>query len=221
MAEGSPLPDFAVFAPLMSLPLIFGTTLDVGARARSVPYAPMQSSSARWRAELGPLEAFKIGVAWQGNPRHRRDRERSFRLVQARDASPGFPESSFLDSRASTVSTSSARSRADLRCTSLAERLSDFMDIAAVMQSLDLVIAPDTAIVHLAGAIGVPVWVALPFAPDWRWLDDRSDSPWYPSMRLFRQQRWGDWDDVFERMADELPQLIAARKNRLDQPPAG
>ena len=81
-----------------------------------------------------------------------------------------------------------------------------------MMQSLDLVIAPDTSLAHLAGALGVPVWVALSFAPDWRWLEERTDSPWYPSMRLFRQKRWGDWDEVFEQMAAELPTLIEARE---------
>jgi len=82
-----------------------------------------------------------------------------------------------------------------------------FLDTAAVMNHLDLVVTSDTAIAHLAGALGVRVWVALSLAPDWRWMLDRQDSPWYPSMRLFRQSRLGQWSDVFERMADELRQL--------------
>ncbi len=88
--------------------------------------------------------------------------------------------------------------------TDLSGGLGDFMDTAAAVKNLDLVIAPDTAVAHLAGALGVPVWVALPFAPDWRWMSGRDDSPWYPTMKLFRQQRWGDWDDVFARMAGDL-----------------
>ena len=88
--------------------------------------------------------------------------------------------------------------------TDLGSRLDDMMDTAAVMKNLDLVIVVDSALAHLAGAVGVPVWVALPFAPDWRWLRGRDDSPWYPTMRLFRQRRWGDWDEVFERIAAEL-----------------
>jgi ADP-heptose:LPS heptosyltransferase len=88
--------------------------------------------------------------------------------------------------------------------TDLGGRMSDFVDIAAALQSLDLVIAPDTSLAHLAGALGVRVWLALAFAPDSRWLEGRSDSPWYPSMRLFRQKRRGDWEEVFERMAAEL-----------------
>ena len=83
------------------------------------------------------------------------------------------------------------------------------MDTAAVMQVADLVISSDTALPHLAGALGVPVWLALPFSPHWVWLLNREDSPWYPSMRLFRQRRWGDWDEVFERMAAELRQTPA------------
>jgi ADP-heptose:LPS heptosyltransferase len=78
------------------------------------------------------------------------------------------------------------------------------MDTAAAMENLDLMICVDSAVAHLAGALGVPAWVALPFSADWRWLTDRDDNPWYPSMRLFRQKRWGDWDEVFERIAGEL-----------------
>jgi hypothetical protein len=89
-----------------------------------------------------------------------------------------------------------------------------FMDTAAIMKKLDLVITSDTATAHLAGALGVRVWLALPFLPDWRWLLAREDSPWYPTMRLFRQPRWGDWPAVFERMAAELVRLVAhAQKN--------
>ena len=88
-----------------------------------------------------------------------------------------------------------------------------FVDSAAIMQGLDLIICSDTALPHLAGAVGVPVWLALPLVPDWRWLLVREDCPWYPSMRLFRQGPEDSWDDVFERMADELRQLVAWRQS--------
>jgi len=91
----------------------------------------------------------------------------------------------------------------------LDEAAGPFMDTAAVMRNLDLVITTDTAAAHLAGALGVPVWVALPFAPDWRWLADRADSPWYPTMRLFRQERPGDWQGVFARLAEALRERVA------------
>src|SRR5204862_5056207 len=86
-----------------------------------------------------------------------------------------------------------------------------FADAAAVMMNLDLVVTVDTAVAHLAGALGVPVWVALPFAPDWRWLLDREDSPWYPTMRLFRQKAWGNWAEVFVQIAATLRQQLAQR----------
>jgi hypothetical protein len=94
--------------------------------------------------------------------------------------------------------------------TDLGRHLDDFMDTAAVLKNLDLVISVDTAIAHLAGALGIPVWVALPFVPDWRWLMDREDSPWYPTMRLFRQTRPGQWEDVFQRIAEALQRRLAA-----------
>src|SRR5205823_2928892 len=94
--------------------------------------------------------------------------------------------------------------------TDLGSKLDGFQDTAAVLHSLDLVVTVDTALAHLAGGLGVPVWVALPFVPDWRWLLGREDSPWYPTMRLFRQREPGAWQDVFARMADALGQLVAA-----------
>jgi Tfp pilus assembly protein PilF len=202
VAEGDLLPEFAVYAPLMSLPLILGTTLStIPAR---VPYLATDAElNSRWRAETGPPGPFKIGVVWQGNPEYRQDRERSFRLAQLEGIAriPGVRLLSFqrvfgLEQLRET--------EGRLAVTDLGGRMSDFVDIAAALQSLDLVIAPDTSLAHLAGALGVRVWLALAFAPDSRWLEGRSDSPWYPSIRLFRQKRRGDWEEVFERMAAEL-----------------
>ena len=93
-------------------------------------------------------------------------------------------------------------------------RLDDFLDTAAVMSQLDLVITADTSVAHLAGALGIPVWVVLPYDSDWRWLSDREDSPWYPTMKLFRQRKWGDWDEVFNRINGELGAMIATRESR-------
>ena len=90
----------------------------------------------------------------------------------------------------------------------LADELVDFADTAALMSNLDLVITVDTAVAHLAGAMGLPVWVVLPLFPDWRWLLDRDDSPWYPSMRLFRQTAWGEWEGVFKRLTDALAKHV-------------
>ena len=99
----------------------------------------------------------------------------------------------------------------------LGSRLDDFMDTAAVMKNLDLVITCDTAVAHLAGALGAPVWVAIPLAPDWRWLLDRSDSPWYPTMRLFRQDRRGDWQGVFQRIEAALRQHMGGQAVRQNE----
>jgi hypothetical protein len=96
--------------------------------------------------------------------------------------------------------------------TELGSRLQDFVDTAAVMKNLDLVITSDSAPAHLAGALGVPVWVALSFVPDWRWLLDRSDSPWYPTMRLFRQREPGDWPGVFEEIAKALDERLRSSR---------
>src|SRR5262249_22161916 len=153
-----------------------------------------------WQRELAAFSReFRIGIAWQGNPKHRRDRHRSFRL--AKFAPVAWLKGVHLFSLQKGPGAEQIREVADrfpvtdLGCR-LDEHTAAFMDTAAVMKNLDLVISADTAIVHLAGALGVPVWVALPSAPDWRWLLGREDSPWYPTMRLFRQASPGDWDGV-------------------------
>jgi Tfp pilus assembly protein PilF len=206
VAEGSLLPDFAFYAPLMSLPGIFGTSL--ASIPAEVPYVTADAGLVdHWHRELGPSGGLRIGIAWQGNPRHQRDRQRSFRLAQleplARVAGVrlfslqkgfGTDQIAELDGR--------------FAVSDIGSRFGDFMDTAAVMRNLDLVISLDSSLAHLAGALGVPIWMAIPIAADWRWLTEREDSPWYPTMRLFRQKRWGDWDEVFSRMAVELETKI-------------
>ena len=98
----------------------------------------------------------------------------------------------------------------------IAEEFRDFADTAAVIENLDLVITVDTAVAHLAGAMGKPVWIMLPFVPDWRWMLDREDSPWYPTARLFRQDRSRRWEPVIQRVAGELTALAAGDKTRLE-----
>ena len=199
---GDDVPDSDVYAPLMSLPGIFGTTLET--ISADVPYLfPEESLVERWRGELAPTHELRVGIAWQGNPQHTRDRSRSFRLSQFEAISrpPGLRLFS-LQKFHGSEQLGDIEGR--FAVTDLGIRLDDMMDTAAVMENLDLVIVADSALAHLAGALGVPVWVALPFAPDWRWLRGRDDSPWHPTMRLFRQRRLGDWDEVFERIAAEL-----------------
>ncbi len=209
--EESPLPAFDVDAPLLGLPKVFGTSL--ATVPAEIPYLFADPGlMEHWRRELDRYAGFRIGIAWQGNPKHNNDRRRSFPLTHfapvaglggvrlfSLQIGPGHEQLSLLDDRFAVVDLGSR----------LGETADSFMDAAAVMKNLDLVISVDSAVAHLAGALGVPVWVALPFAPDWRWLVEREDSPWYPTMRLFRQRRPGNWAGVFERIAGELQRLLA------------
>jgi Flp pilus assembly protein TadD len=196
------LSEFACYVPLLSLPRIFGTSVETV--PAEVPYltAP-QEPTTHWRDELGSIAEFKIGVAWQGNPDHSKDRERSFRVSHLEPLSL-VPGVSLFSIQKGFGSEQLDEIDGRFPVISLGSRLDDLIDTAAVLNNLDLLVCPDTSLAHLGGALGIPVWLALPFACDWRWLRERGDSPWYPTMRLFRQQRWGDWGGVFARIADEL-----------------
>ncbi len=191
IAQGSALPAFAVQVPLLSLPAIFHTTLQNIPAA--VPYLRLDAELVqRWGRELPRRGGLQIGIAWQGNPRHLLDQRRSIALSQF--APLAKVEGVQLVSLQHGPGAEQIRAVADkFHVTDLASKLGNaartMLDIAAVIKNLDLVITCDTAIAHLAGALGVQVWVALPLAPDWRWLLQREDSPWYPTMRLFRQTR--------------------------------
>jgi tetratricopeptide (TPR) repeat protein len=217
--EGSQLPAFDVQVPLLSLPRIFQT--DLATIPAQVPYLhPDAKLLEQWRQELEPLEGLKIGVAWQGSPTYGYDNLRSMalihfaRLAQVENVQlislqkgPGTEQLAALGDRFPVLDLTSR----------LDQDTGPFADTAAIMKNVDLVISSDTAIPHLAGALGVPIWVAVPRVPDWRWLLEREDSPWYPTMRLFRQRQSGFWEDVFERMADELTPLAAAKRPRPEQ----
>jgi Flp pilus assembly protein TadD len=202
----SPLPAFDVHAPLVSLPRILGTTL--ASIPAEIPYLFARADLVEhWRRELSGTDGFKIGIAWQGDPQHSEDRNRSIPLTyfSALADLPGVRLFSLQKGPGVEQLTSEGER---LRIIDLSSRLDEttgpFLDTAAVMKNLDLVVTCDSVCAHLAGALGVPVWVALAFSADWRWLLERRDSPWYPSMRLFRQERPGDWQGVFARMADTL-----------------
>jgi tetratricopeptide (TPR) repeat protein len=195
-------------APFLSLPHIFKTTL--ATIPATVPYIFADPALVeKWRPELaGP--GFKIGISWQGSAKHQDDRFRSMplSLFAALAAVPGTRFYSLQKGHGQEQMATVPFSVTDLG-SRLDETTGAFMDTAAVMMSLDLIITADTATAHLAGALGVPVWIPLRFAPDFRWLLDREDSPWYPTARLFRQRRAGEWDEVFERMAGELAKKAA------------
>jgi Flp pilus assembly protein TadD len=202
LVTGSELPPFDVHAPLLSLPGILGTTL--ATLPADVPYLfPDPALVERLRQQLASSAAFKVGIAWQGNPQHPNDRNRSLPLACFEPLSrvEGVQLVS-LQKGPGTEQLGAVAGRFPV--TDLGSGCDDFMDTAAIVKNLDFVISADTAIAHLAGALAVPVWVAIPFAPDWRWLLHRDDSPWYPTMRLFRQKAWGDWNDVFARITTAL-----------------
>lgn len=190
VAAGEPLPTFDWYCPLMSLPLVFGTTLE------NIPEPAlyrMVATAAAEKAANFPWqeEGLRVGLVWAGSVSHVRDR---FRSIAPEMLEPllGVERAHFFP-----LQLGKPQLRA-VRVTDLTAQLGDMADTAALLSHLDLVIAADTSVAHLAGAFGKPVWILLPFAPDWRWLLERQDSPWYPSMRLFRQTKPGDWAGVIE-----------------------
>ncbi|MHB1422237.1 MAG: tetratricopeptide repeat protein, partial [Gemmataceae bacterium] len=206
IARGSTVPEADVQAPLLSLPRILGTTLET--LPAKVPYLFADPALIeQWRRELAGPPGFKIGIAWQGNPHFSGDAMRSIPLKHfaALARLPGVRlfslQKGFGSEQRQTVAEQFYV--VDLGCR-LDESTGAFMDTAAVMQNLDLVVTSDTSMAHLAGGLGVPVWVALCIGCDWRFFQHREDNPWYPTMRLFRQTRFGDWEEVFARMANEL-----------------
>jgi tetratricopeptide (TPR) repeat protein len=208
--RGSPLPPFDVQAALLSLPRLFGTTPETV--PANVPYLFARPDLvAAWHRELTAEPAFKVGIAWQGSLTFAGDRMRSAPLRHfaplARVEGVRLLSLQKGPGREQLRSVAGRFAVTDLGST-LDETTGAFVDTAAVMMNLDLVVTTDTSVAHLAGALGVPVWVALSVGPDWRWLLEREDSPWYPSMRLFRQSRPHDWDEVFERMAAELRRTL-------------
>ncbi len=204
VAEGESLPAFDVHCPLGSLPLAFGTTLqDIPAE---VPYLSADdAAAARWRDRLGgDSGALNVGLVWAGNPAFRGDRLRSPRELSLYSPLAAVKNVRFFSLQKGEAAKQAAHPPAGMNLTDWTSDFGDFADTAALIANLDLVISSDTAVAHLAGAMGKPVWVILPLSPDWRWMLDRSDNPWYPTMRLFRQTKVGQWTDVIEQVAGAL-----------------
>jgi tetratricopeptide (TPR) repeat protein len=200
------LPHFDVHCPLLSLPLVFGTTLPTV--PVYTPYLFADSSLVEhWRQKLSTVQGRKIGIAWHGNPRHKGARHLA---VPLREFAPlaKLPGVQLISLQKGPGAEQVQANRGHVPVidysADLDETTGAFMDTAAIIRNVDLVVSSDTSIAHLAGALGVPVWVALAASADWRWLLEREDSPWYPGMRLFRQTAWGAWRAVFERMATQL-----------------
>jgi len=204
--RGAPLPPFDLHCPLMSLPLAFRTGLD----SIPAPRAYLHSDAglrSKWSARLGPKQAARVGIVWSGGTRHPNDRKRSIPLAQFRRLLPPGWEPVSLQKEVREEDR--AALQAEPAITHLGEEIADFADTAALCDLMDLVVSVDTSVAHLAGALGRPVWLLLPWVPDWRWLLDRSDSPWYPTARLYRQQRRGEWDPVLEQVRTDLAALAS------------
>ena len=205
-------PAFDAHCPLMSLPGVLELSLD---ELWHGPYLTAEPARIEaWRDKLAPLSGFRIGVCWQGNPKHLFDSQRSFPLtalapianqpgVQLVSLQKGFGAEQIAD-WGFEVFEPGGQGNENL------DQDGAFLDTAAILSSLDLLISADSAAAHVAGGLGRPVWLALSAHSDWRWFADRTDSPWYPATRLFRQAKLDQWDDVFRQMAAELPGLLAA-----------
>lgn len=208
-------PAFDLHCPLGTLPLAFGTRLDTIPLAQGYVPAPPAGCVKAWDDRLGPRDRFRVGLAWAGNPDHKNDHNRSMALRMLAPLLDCGVQFVSLQKGVRDQDRAFLAERRDIA--DLTQHLTDFNETAALMSCLDLVISVDTSVAHLAGALEVPVWTMLPFNPDWRWLLSRSDSPWYQSMRLFRQPKRGDWASVVGDVCRELESLVAAWRSRQDQ----
>jgi hypothetical protein len=220
LACGERRPDFDLHCPLMSLPFACGT--EISSIPSQVPYlAPPADFTPRWRSLVPAAQGFRVGLAWAGNPRpgearsHFADRRRSVDLATLAPLAgvPGVRWFSLQKDRKQDAG------GAAFAFTDLMPEVVDFADTAALIGELDLVIAVDTAVAHLAGALGKPVWVLSRYDGCWRWLQGRDDTPWYPTMRLYRQESPGDWSPVVSRVASHLAASIRSpAKSRISEP---
>jgi Tfp pilus assembly protein PilF len=198
--------EFDTYIPLMSLPHVLGTTIE------TIPSRVPYSQPARRSFDLGPplvrAPRLKVGLVWAGSPTHSNDRHRSCVLA---NLAPLFvvPDVAFYSLQVGPQA-GELRSRGKWEgvVSDLGDQLVDFADTAAALDQLDLTISVDTSVLHLAGALGRPVWGVLSFQSDWRWLLEHHDSPWYPTLRLFRQKRLDGWSDVWSRVAADLARWV-------------
>ena len=200
IVQGETPPHCDLQCPLQSLPRAFATSLET--IPAETPYLRAGSREA-WAERLGPRHGPRIGLVWAGRPTHGRDRDRSIALdrltpLLAFDTADWF---GLQLGRQDSLPT---------QVIDLSSHLTDMAETAAALCEIDLLISVDTAVAHLAGALGRPVWLLLPFSPDWRWMLGRTDSPWYPTMRLFRQMRPGDWETVIDAVGISLRSAFAS-----------
>ncbi len=204
--KGSPLPEFDFHCPLLSLPLIFNTTVEN--IPTQIPYIKVDTElSKRWRGKILNNSKLNVGLTWAGSPELRKDYNRSC-TFETFSQLLKISDINFYSLQKGEASYQISIYPEGLNILDYTEEFNDFADTAGFIENLDLVISVDTAVAHLAGALGKPVWTLLPFVPDWRWMLGREDSPWYPTMRLFRQPSIGDWKSVIDKVEEELRKLI-------------
>jgi tetratricopeptide (TPR) repeat protein len=206
IAQGDPLPPFDRQCPLMSLPDVFGTTLDTVPAA--VPYlVPDATKVAAWQTRLNLLPGLKVGLVWAGDPglgnTAMLDRRRSMRLAQLAPLA-AVPDAVFVSLQKGAASAETRTPPAGMALLDWTGELHDFADTAALIGALDLVIGVDTAVIHLAGALGRPVWLLNRLDSEWRWLLQGDTSPWYPTLRIVRQTVLGIWDGPMQAVAEAL-----------------
>jgi tetratricopeptide (TPR) repeat protein len=207
ICEGDELPSFDYHCPIMSLPLAFKTTL------KSIPHIPNYLNLdidpgmiLQWQTKLGFSKKPLVGLVWSGNISHHNDHNRSIPLKIMLDYLPNQLDYICLQKEIRPSDQSILNSNPHIF--NFATDLHDFTDTAALIQCLDLIISVDTSVAHLGGALGIKTLLLLPYAPDWRWLLNREDSPWYPSMKLYRQKEVGDWNGVIDQVASDLNLLF-------------
>ncbi len=216
------VPGHAAHCRLSSLPYLFRTQMD--SIPAQIPYLKVDPARvAHWRSRLDgilPAGRKRIGLAWTGRPTHPNDRRRSVPLSMLAPVAAAGP-AAFVSLQKPFPARDLATMSQFPFMTDLSDELTDFGETAALIENLDLVVTVDTCMGHLAGALGKPVWILIPKAADWRWLLDRDDSPWYPSARLFRQQKPGAWDEPLQRLREALSRELASDAPVLAESPAG
>jgi len=208
--KGDPLPDFDVHVAPIDLPLFFGTTVDTV--PNDVPYLPWPTPDREPAVRLEAPSGRRIGLIWAGNPSHRHDRWRSIHDVRLLTPLLDAPNTVFYNLQYGDRSEDFDKAELGHRIVRLGdERIVDFWNLAGFVKQMDLVISVDTAVSHLSGALGVPTWTLLAFGGEWHWMTEREDTPWYPTMRLFRQKLRNDWPDLIARVAQALRALLNTR----------
>ncbi len=213
VVRGTLPPAFDVHCEMMSLPMTMGLTL--ADLPGSMPYMSADPARvARWRARLADLPRPLVALVWAGRPTHGNDANRSITLEHL--APLAGSGATFIPIQKGPAAAQADQPPRGMRVVPLSDEIADFEDTAAILEVADLLVSVDSSPVHLAGAMGRPVWAMLPFVPDWRWLLQREDTPWYPSVRLYRQPARGDWHSTIARMAQDLARFCAPYRQAIE-----